>query len=250
MMRLLYNFYGGSPHIRKYQIGASWSATVPGVPCRSAVIEDASGIQPATTTECIDGLGVTLDVAATRRTSQQTDGSDPSVYVSVSIQPGAVYQAVLSGNTASSQPLTIFTETAGSSTGATVTAGIGTAYDDGYLWGYSGANTQSLRKMEAVDGSTATIEIPFRFDIASGDQFLAVTFGPGENVGIGLTNRTDEVDASLDNQSETNFRCVDLFYKDSSGNGVYESLAHVIMADHIYSGNMTETGIAAVVIPS
>ena len=249
-MKYLYSFHGGQPHIRKYQIGFAWAATRPGIPVTVPTLTNNSGIEPATTTTCQNAIGVSMDVPKDRATSQQSDGSNPESLVSVAINPGAVYQAILSGDNGRRSALTVFTETAGSSSGALITAAIGTAYDDGYVWGYSGQNAGALRKIEAVDGSTASAEIAFQFDIAVGDQFLAVPFGPAEDAGMALTDDLDEIDASMDNQSEPNFRCVELAYRDATGNGRYDSSAHIILCDHLFSGNLTYDSISAIVTPS
>lgn len=246
-MKWLYDFHGGAPHLRKYQIAATWTATVPGVQVRSEGTANQVGVRPGSETQLLDGLGVTTDAAGSRRTAQSVDNDgvaqDPQETVTVAIDPGAVYDAVISGGAGVSTAMTIFKETVGSTTGATITSEIGTVYDDGFVWGFKGANTQVLRKIEAVDGSTSTLEVAFQFDIAINDEFLATTFGPGGVMGMGLTTRLDQIDASSDNQTGRNWRCVELNHKDVAGNGLYESSAHIIMADHVFSGNLTTEAI-------
>lgn len=239
-MKLAYMFSGNQPVIHKYQIGEAMA--VAGVPVEIETLANIHGLQMCETTTCVDAVGVTMDAQATRNTAQQTDGSDPSVYVSVIVSPGAVYHADLSGGATSGTALTAVTNTAASTDGLTLTSSLGTAYDDGYVWGATGANVglPSLRKATAVDGSTATFIVAQRYDIAVNDTYYGATFGPATDAGIQLTTTLEEIDATADLQGTDNLRCVFLHAKDAAeaANG-QRSWAEIILYDHIFSGNIT-----------
>lgn len=237
-MKWAHSLVAGPPILQKYQVGATL-ATVPGVPHLYPTLADLDGVLPCSTTAAADQLGVSLDYVAARQTAQQTDGSDPARYVTLEIQPSSVYRGRLSGGATSGTALPINTNTVASTTGLLTTTALGTAYDDGYIWGYSGANAGILRKVTAVGGTNETPIIAFPQDIAVGDTFLASTFGPGEDAGIQLTTTLDEFNATADLQSTDNFRCVNLEFKDLAGRGTLESYARIVLIDHVFSGNIT-----------
>lgn len=239
-MKTVYMFSGGQPVLHKYQIGEAMP--VAGVPVEIPTLANVEGLLLCETTTCVDAVGVTLDAQATRNTAQQTGNADPSALVTVNVAPGAVYGAYLSGGATTGTALSTFSNTSASTDGLTLTSSLGTAYDDGYAWGASGANVglPSLRKATAVDGTTATFVVAQRFDIAVGDTFYAATFGPASDAGIQLTTDLDELDATADLQSTDNLRCVFLHAKDASevANG-QRSWAEVVLFDHVFSGNIT-----------
>jgi len=222
-----------APIIHKYQIGEAMATA--GVPVEIPTLANTDGVLLCETTTAADVLGVTLDAQATRNTAQQPDNSDPAVYVSVIVNPHALYQATLSGGATSGTALTVYTETAGSADGLTVTTTLGTAYDDGVVWGYEGANPGILRKVTAVDGSTSTPIVAFPIDIAIGDTFLASTFGPGELAGMQLTSTLEQIDSTADLQSTDNFRCVRLFGGDIANEGRTKSWALISIFDHLFA---------------
>ena len=233
-------FSGNQPVIHKYQIGEAMA--VAGVPVLHEVLANNHGLVLCSTTAAANTVGVTLDAQGTRNTAQQTGNADPSVFVTVNVSPGAVYRADLSGGSTSGTALSAVSNTAASTDGLTLTSSLGTAYDDGYVWGATGANVglPSLRKVYAVDGSTATFVVAQRYDIAVGDTFYAATFGPAADAGIQLTTTLEEIDATGDNQGTDNLRCVFLHAKDASevANG-QRSWAEIVLFDHVFSGNIT-----------
>lgn len=222
----------GGAHLRKYQIGEAMSSA--GVPVEIPTLANTDGVLLVETTTAILGIGVTLDAQGTRNTAQQSDNSDPAVYVTVDVRPDAVIKATLSGGATSGTALSEFTETAGDTTGLLITAAIGTAYDDGYAWGATGANAGIHRKITAVDGSTAVPIVAFPLDINSGDTFYAVTFGPAEDAGVQLTTDLTQVDATADGQANDNFRCLDIEFKSKGVRGSTETYAYLTWFDHLY----------------
>jgi hypothetical protein len=236
-MKLSVLLTGNAPVVKKFQVAAT-NVTV-GVPYCYPTLADTDGVVLAATTTCVDALGVSVDAPGTRQTAQQSDGSDPARYVTLIVNPGALYRARLSGGATTGTALSPLTNTVASTTGLLTTLGLGTAYDDGYIWGYDGANAGILRKVTAVGGTNETPIIAFPQDIAVGDRFLAATFGPGEDAGIQLTTTLDEINATADLQATDNLRCVSFYQKDLSGDGTLKSYAEIMLIDHVYSGNIT-----------
>lgn len=233
-MDFSFSFGGSAPIIKKYQIGEAMSTA--GVPVLVPTLADTDGLLLCSTTAAADAVGVTMDAQATRNTAQQTDNSDPAVYVSVIVNPDAVYRAKLSGGATSNTVLPTQTNTVASTTGLLTTLGLGTAYDDGYIWGYSGANVTILRKVTGVAGTNETPIVAFPFDIAVNDTFLAATFGPAELAGMQLTSTLEQINATADLQSTDNFRCVDFEQKDATEEGNGNSYAYITIFDHIFGG--------------
>jgi len=232
-MEFAYSLNGAPPIFKKYQIGEAMATA--GVPVEIPTLADTAGLLLCETTTAADVVGVTLDAQATRNTAQQTDNSDPAVMVTVDINPGAVYKAKLSGGATSNTALTENTNTVASTTGLLTTLGLGTAYDDGYIWGYTGANAGVLRKVTGVAGTNETPIIAFPIDIAVGDTFLAVTFGPAELAGIQLTTTLEQINATADLQGTDNFRCVELEVKSLAGSGTTNSYAYIKIFDHLFA---------------
>ncbi len=214
-MHRAYSF-GGAPNLKKYQIQEAMATS--GVPVIVEVLINEYGLGLASTSAAANMVGVTLDAQATLNTAQQTGNADPSVYVTVDVDPHIVLHAPMAGGATSGTALSTVAETAGSTTGLTLTSSLGTAYDDGYAWGADGNNVgqPSLRKVIAVDGSTSTFVVAQQYDIAVGDTFYACTFGPASDSGVTLTTTLDEVDATSDGQANNNFRAVYLHVFDSS----------------------------------
>ncbi len=237
-MKFAYSLSGNAPVVKKYQIGAT-SGSVPGVPHCYPTLADTDGVLACTTTTAVDVLGVSLDVPSTRQTAQQSDNSDPARLISLIVNPMAVFRSRLSGGATAGTALSPLTNTVASTTGLLTTLALGTAYDDGVIWGYDGANAGVLRKVTAVGGTNETPIVAFPFDIAVGDRFLACTFGPGEDAGIQLGTLLAEINATADLQATDNFRCIDFFQKDASERGNLESYAEIMSIDHVFAGSIT-----------
>lgn len=236
-MEMCGHLYGGTPILQKVQIGEA--LPIAGVPLVASVLAAVDGVKRASTTAAAEAIGVSLDAQATRNTAQQTDSSDPAVYVTVNVRGDQIVRARLSGAATAGTALTEFTNTSASTTGLTVTAAFGTGYDDGYIWGATGANVKKLRKATSVN-TTATLIVAFPQDIAVGDIFYAATFGPKEDAGVQLTTGVAEIDATGDNQSGTNFRCLS-FYPfgkteiSAYGTGPLATFADLLFSDHLWN---------------
>lgn len=230
-MQMHGHLYGGAPILQKLQIGEALSLA--GLPLIASALTDADGVMRASTTAAAEAIGVSLDAQPVRNTAQQTADADPAVYVTVNIRPDQIVRARLAGSSTAGAALPEFANTAASTTGLLITAAFGTAYDDGYAFGATGANAGRLRKIQNAVNTTGTPIVAFPSDIAVGDLFYAVTFGPLEDAGVQLTSNLAEVDATGDNQSGTNFRCRALAMLPKASGGALQSFADLIFTDHV-----------------
>ena len=223
---------GSAPVLKKYQIGEAFATA--GVPAVASAIADADGVMKATTTDCRMVVGLTKDAQATRNTAQQTANADPAVFVTLDVRPDLISLWRLSGGATSGTALTELTNTTLDTTGLLLTFSASQAtYDDGYMWGATGANAGILRKIIALT-TTGTPIIAYPNDIAAGDTFYACTFGPAERSGVQFTTALDEVNAAGDNQAENNLRCVDFLHRAKAQSGATQSFARLVWAEHLF----------------
>jgi len=158
---------GGFPWIESVRLGAT---VVAGAPIKGA-LDGASGAITITNSAFLDIIGVTQE-AVTYVTAQQTDGSDADRTVKTIINPDAFYKAKLSGGTTEDTALTLATVDTADSTGLSVETDFTmTDYDNGTVWGVSGANKGRVRKIDEISGAHASVLVPFEA-IAVGDTFL------------------------------------------------------------------------------
>lgn len=226
------HLYGGTPILKKLQIGESLA--VGGTALIASALADADGVMRASTTAAAESIGVAIDVnALTRLTAQQTDNSNPAVYVTVNVRPDQIVSARMSGSSTAGTALAEFTNTAASTTGLLITAAFGTAYDDGYVIGATGANAGITRKIQGAVNTTGTPIVAFPQDLAVGDLFYASTVGPMEDNGVQLTSNIAEVDATGDNQSGTNFRVLNLRWFSKAMGGALNSFVDMVFVDHL-----------------
>jgi hypothetical protein len=226
---------GNAPLIRRFQIGEAMATA--GVP---VVVGGAgnAGVVLAATTTASDLVGITTDSQATLVTAQQTDNSDPERAVSVIINPDMILKAILSGGAAANTALTTGTVDTASTTGLDVNTEINyTNFDEGAIFGHSGANAGVLRKITVGDATDASVTVAFPVDIAVGDVFVHVPFIPGENQFVQLTTNLDQVDASATVDTDNNnFRVFELLMKDASEDGTTSSHVLLIPFDSIWAG--------------
>lgn len=233
-MEFAYHLDGGTaPYIKKYQIAEAMALA--GIPVIVPTLADTSGVRKCTTTAQTEAVGVTIDVPPTRKTAQ--DGTDLEALVSVIVNPNAVFWGRLSGGAAAGTILALFANTVASTTGATITTTFSTVYDDGYLFGYDGANAGQLRKCVDAQATDVDFTIPWNFDIAVGDNFLACTFGPAELNAVQLCTELTEIDATGDNQAGVGNRCVEIQFQDRAGEGRQTSRAYIVLTDHLFQSS-------------
>jgi hypothetical protein len=226
------HLFAGTPILQKVQIGEA--LPLAGVPLIASALADADGVMRASTTAAAEAIGISYDAQPTRNTAQQTGDADPAVYVTVNVRPDQIVRGRLSGGATAGTALPEFTNTVASTNGLLITAAFGTAYDDGYAYGATGANAGRLRKIQGAVNTTATPIVAFPSDIAVGDIFYALTFGHLEDAGVQLTTGVTEIDATGDNQSGTNFRCRALALLPKAQGGALNSYADLVFVDHLF----------------
>lgn len=225
------HMFPGAHVLKEYQIG---EAITRGAPLVAAVLADVDGVKMCTTSNSFMSIGLAIDGAPTRNTAQQTNNSDPAVYVSIDARPDLLMRSVLSGGSTDGTALEEVSNLTASTNGLLITTTANqSAYDDGVAWGATGANAGKLRKITAVT-TTSTPIIAYPSDIAVGDTFYFCTFGKGERAGVTLTTALTQVDASSDGQANSNFRCWEFYQKAKGEQGATRSEVLLTFLHHIF----------------
>lgn len=174
-MQAAYHLMGGAPLLKRVKIGAS--IVNAGIP----VIDGVAGVIPSTTTDFADTLGLAEDTGTYSTTQGDAEG-----LVTVSVRPDLVIKALMSGGAAEGTALTTLANTSAETAGTTITdTDVGTAaMASGTIWCIAGANVGQSRTITTLTASTSiAVTVPFKNDIANGDQFL---FCPYNNALTGL----------------------------------------------------------------
>lgn len=236
-MKVAGTLSGGAPVVKKYQVAASVDNV--GVPLLVSAANGA-GLAACTTTSTVDMVGINLDTA-TYVTAQQTDGTSAERTVSMVINPDAIIHARLSGSATEGTALTQFDVTTASTDGLTITTGDAwnsPTYDEGIAWGYDGANAGQQRKITSVDGTSATVTVPFDYDTVVGDNFLRAGVSPMGLQTVQLTTAFQEVDASVAvATNEAEFMVIEVVGNDEGAEGTLTSYVLMVSTDHILSNS-------------
>lgn len=234
-MDFAFAFSGGSPIVRKFQIGEAMANA--GVP---VVIGGSGneGVALASTTAAAGLIGVTTNAQPTLVTAQQSDNSDTAREVEVIVNPDAVYKARLSGGATSGTDLTTYTVTTASTTGLDVVTGDDfTNFDEGTIHCIEGNNVGISRKITVGDGTDASVTVAFPYDIAVGDKFIVVPYALGERQYVQLTSDLTELNASVAVDTDNvNFVVLGLILNDVS-----DSYALIVPYDHLFSAGNLDT---------
>ena len=221
---------GSAPIIKKYQIAAS--TTIVGVP-HLITASSGSGLAVATTTSLADAVGVNLDIA-TYVSAQQTNGTSAERTNTFVINPDAIYKVRLSGGAAAGTALPLQTVTTAASDGLVVTTAAewsSPSMDEGSVWGYSGANVMSLRKITSVSTTAGTVIVPFDYDTVVGDVFLRAPVHPMTTVVAQLCTELTEIDATAA-VSGASFLVIAMLHQDLAGDGRNKSYVLGVFGDH------------------
>jgi len=243
MSQLAYILSGSKIARRKMRVGITISN--PGVPLIGPTANNEGVLLGATTTSA-DAVGMSIDTA-TYNTAQQSDGSDPTQFVDVIINPDAVWQSRLSGGAGTGTALTAYYNTVASSTGVlltlSATSGGSTVdtsnFDDCPIFCYSGANAGLYRRAEPADGTDINLTQAFQYAIAVDDLFFGCPLTEGGQATVTWNTDLTEINAAVSVSANTTstWRAVDLVLNDIGNNGLYNSYVNVICADHHYSGS-------------
>lgn len=239
-MEYAYNIGGGAPHMKKFIVDEA-AAVAAGVPLQSnADADNADGVINPTTTACVSCVGLSVDAADASTAAQVaagagnlSDGNNAS-FVSVIINPDAVYRAKLSGAGAEDTTLAVVSAAqAASSGGTTITGGT----DEFTVWGYEGANAGHERRFTAA--ATVTIAMPNA--IAALDTFVEtstvvaeMTQWPTLSTAFTQINAAAAVAAGSDN-----FIVVEHQLRDKTEDGLTNSFALIMAASHAFNQNGT-----------
>lgn len=243
MSQLAYILSGSKIARRKMRVGIS--VTSAGVPLIGPTANNEGVLLGATTTS-VDAVGMSIDTA-TYNTAQQSDGSDPTEWVDVIINPDAVWQSRLSGGATTGTALTAYYNTVASSTGVllTLSATSGgatvdtTNFDDCPIFCYSGANAGLYRRAEPADGTDINLTQAFQYAIAVDDRFFGCPVTEGGIASVTWVTDLTEINAAVtvSANSASTWRAVDLILNDVGNDGLYKSYANVICCDHQYAGS-------------
>ena len=231
-----YHLAGGAPLIHTYKLGATISNL--NVPLINTAT--TGNITPASTTSGAAAVGVSVSTGTYSTTQGDAEG-----IVRVSCRPDLVICMLASGGATEGTALTLLSNTSASTDGLTITdADVGSAdMDGGTVWCISGANVGQSRTITTHTGSTSfAVTVPFKNDIAVGDQFLFVPWnmtGDGAAGGDGnghvqLTTNLYQADASIASGTGIEASVVELELEGRSNSYVYFKLRdHVFDADTI-----------------
>ena len=236
---------GGSPIIKRYQIGAASIATA-GVPIIGAG-EAGPGVIVGTTTSLAHMVGVAVDTAtySTTQKGNLTGGgggmgaagssgggaATAGAYLGVIINPDVLITARLCQGATSGTALTEYTNTSASSGGTVHTAAVGTnTMVDGTVWEATGANVSQSRIITSWSSNASlTNTVPFDYAIAVNDTFYECPYAPfqGGTTGVSkMTFTTDMTEVRADTASTsgaTPCLVVELFLRDKANNGATDS---------------------------
>lgn len=236
-MKFAYTLGGSAPLRKKYQVASTVIADIPLL----IPAADGAGLATSTTTSAADMVGVCLD-GATYVTAQQTDGTSAEREVSVIVNPDAVWRIKMSGGATEDTALTLFEVITTSTSGLAITTG--TAWDnpttdEGFVWGYDGANAGSGRKITSVSSTVGTVKVAFDADPTVGDNFLRCPYSPVQGLAIQLTAALTQADTSIVVATGAGFKTIELELRDISDEGRTNSYVLAMPTDHVWGNRPT-----------
>lgn len=244
-MDFAYLLSGGAPIMKKFQVNATLAT--PGIPVTKGGA-NSKGVIAATTTAAVGCLGCTLDTATYAAGQNADNATDQAAYVTVIINPLAVWRAKLCGGATDNTALPLFSVTTASATGLSVTATGATdlsspTMDEGVIFGYDGANAGIGRKITSVAATVATVITAFPRDTVVGDRFFVVPLCSSpfgfEMSNPQLTTLLDQVDATAAvTLSNVNFNTVEMELRDASANGASNSFVYLVANGHCFSAGL------------
>lgn len=238
------DLYGSVPVLKKYQISNGATSSV-GVPYTIGA-SNTAGVVIATTTGATDMIGCNLD-AATYTTTQGQGKAPPSGTTNAAtasaerlstfiINPFAVWSIKMSGGATENTALSLQTVTTASAGGTAVTTGASWTstqeFDEGVVWGYTGANAGQVRKITSTSSTAGTVLIPFDAAVAVNDTFLRSVYWPTQCATIQLTTLLTQADCSISVGTGAPFRVLELRLRDSTDSGTTNSFVLACSNSH------------------
>lgn len=234
-MELAYTLNGNAPLVKKYQVSSS--STAVGQPWMIPAAGGA-GVTIATTTSAADMVGVNLD-SAVYVTAQQTDGSSAERQVSLIVSPDAVWRMKMTGGATENTALALAVVTTASTDGLVVTTSATdwstTTKDEGFIWGFDGANAGQSRKITSVSTTSATVTVAFDQDTVVGDNFIGCPFTPMQGTAIQLSTLLTQANATIAVGTGAQFKTIELILNDQTADGRNNSFVLAVSNSHIFN---------------
>lgn len=232
-MDYAYGLSRSVPLVRKYRIGIT-------IPNAGAVLiapgAGNAGVVLGSTTGAANMVGSSIDTG-TYATAQVAGGTADAT-VSVIINPDAVWRLLMSGGATEGTALALQTVTTAASDGLSVTTAAewsNPTYDEGYVWGFDGANAGQSRKITSVSSTAGTVTVAFDNDTVVGDNFLRCPYSPLQTSTIQLTTLLTQADASIAVGTGAALRTVELQLRDNGSRGRTNSYVFAVSDDHIFN---------------
>lgn len=228
MAQFDYDIYGSVPVVKKFQFGVTLTAV--GIPF-TVPAANTAGVVIGTTTGATDLVGLSLDQGSVLRTgtaqstystTQGTGSSSAERYVSLVINPFAVWAWKMTQGATENTALSLRAVTTASAGGTAITTAeswTGTEYDEGVTWGFDGANAGAFRKITSTSSTAGTVTIPFDYATVVGDNFIRAPYWPMQTVTIQLSTLLTQADASIAVGTGAPFRVVELRLRDQTDAG-------------------------------
>ena len=240
MAALAYILSGAAPVMKKYQFGVTLTAA--GIPF-TIPASTTPGVVIGTTTGATDLVGFSLDAGldktglaqSTFSTTQGSGANSAERMVTLVINPDAAWRMLMSGGATNGTALATQTVTTASAGGTAVTTGTAwnaPTYVEGIVWGLTGANAGSVRKIPSVSGTAGTVTIPFDYAIAVGDTFARAPYNAMQGTSIQLTTILDQADASIAVGTGAPYRPIELILRDNSDLGTTNSFVVAVSNSH------------------
>ena len=231
-MELAYTLSGGAPIIKRYQVGVTNNQ--PGIPY-TVPAAGTAGVVIGTTTGATDLVGVSIEAPGTYNTAQQANNANPAATAALIINPDAVWRALMSGGATENTALALQTVTTAASDGLSITTAAewsNPTYDEGYAWGFDGANARIARKVTSVSSTAGTLTVALPNDTVVGDNFLRCPYSPMQTVTVQFTTALTQADASIAVGTGAPFRVIELILNDAAGEGRTNSYVLYVSNSH------------------
>ena len=220
-----YSFYPGGQGevLKRFTIGATTLAGALAGLQAVATVNTAAEAIPATTTACLNTLGVFAETKTYSTTQADFDGfpADEEGTVGIIADPFQVLEflanAGATDNTAlnSTAPANILTNTSADTAGLTITAAeVGTvSFAGGLVVGRTGNNAGLVRRLTAHTNSTSTaVTVPFpRTIAATTDTFIRVPWSKG-TLAVQLITNVTKADAIIVQGTGIPFQVTDVIF--------------------------------------
>jgi hypothetical protein len=233
----------GQNYVKRYKLGATAASVYPGIPY--IMVATTGNVGPCTATSATDAIGMATGPASVAySTSQATILANGEGVVDIDINPGLVYESVLSGTAADGGALIVYTNTSASAGGTVLTATVpSTDWDGGVLARMVNGVAGEWRTITTHTSTTSlTVTVPFSTAIAVGDTFVVSPYnetgngaaGGDGNSNLTLTTLLTQADATVASGGGFDVVVVDLELR-----GTDNSLVRWCMGDHIFANTAT-----------